>query len=205
MTLGEKLKLCRTDKGLSQEKIAELVGVSRQAVAKWGSDKTTPSSDNLIALSAMYEISLDELVSQKHSAPQENHAPNKDKTILHTNLTLIAIIMQTAFLNAAMQPLQSGASPLMQSLEWVIKFVPLLAASIWMACNLRYEKNAEQYRKNTKIELLYCLVQAAVAMLGHYSRLYWLGTLLLIAVALGYIFVVNPKYMNRQLTKKKEV
>ena len=40
-------------------------------------------------------------------------------------------------------------------------------------------------------------------MLGHYSKLYWLGTLLLIAVALGYIFVVNPKYMNRQLTKKK--
>ena len=200
----KKLKELRKENKISQRTLADMLGITQQAVAKWESDKTTPSSDNLIALSAIYEISLDELVSQKHSAPQENHVPNEDKTILHTNLTLIAIIMQTAFLNAAMQPLQSGASPLMQSLEWVIKFVPLLAASIWMACNLRYEKNAEQYRKNTKIELLYCLVQAAVAMLGHYSRLYWLGTLLLIAVALGYIFVVNPKYMNRQLTKKKE-
>ena len=35
MTLGEKLKSCRTKKKLSQEKVAELVGVSRQAVTKW--------------------------------------------------------------------------------------------------------------------------------------------------------------------------
>lgn len=37
MTLGEKLKMYRKQKGVSQEKIAELVGVSRQAVTKWES------------------------------------------------------------------------------------------------------------------------------------------------------------------------
>ena len=38
MTLGEKLKSYRTNKKISQEKVAELVGVSRQAVTKWEND-----------------------------------------------------------------------------------------------------------------------------------------------------------------------
>ena len=67
MTLGEKLKLCRTGKGLSQEKIAELVGVSRQAVSKWETDAGLPDLDRLIALSGLYNITLDELV--KGAAP----------------------------------------------------------------------------------------------------------------------------------------
>ncbi len=37
MTLGERIKQCRQDAAMSQEKLAELLGVSRQAVTKWGS------------------------------------------------------------------------------------------------------------------------------------------------------------------------
>ena len=44
MTLGEKLKSCRTKKKLSQEKVAELVGVSRQAVTKWENNQTVPKN-----------------------------------------------------------------------------------------------------------------------------------------------------------------
>lgn len=70
MTLGEKLKACRSSKGISQEKVAELVGVSRQAVTKWENDQTTPSSDNLMALASIYGVSLDELVSEKQNIPK---------------------------------------------------------------------------------------------------------------------------------------
>ena len=58
MTLGERLKMYRTQKGLSQEKIAEMLGVSRQAVTKWELGQTTPSSDNLIALANLYDKRL---------------------------------------------------------------------------------------------------------------------------------------------------
>lgn len=54
-----------------------------------------------------------------------------------------------------------------------IKVLPLLGCSIWMACNLRYEKRPEQRRKNARIELLYCLAQAAVAVSAYLSRLYF--------------------------------
>lgn len=62
MTLGEKIKLHRQNLGLSQEALAEKLNVSRQAVTKWESNNGVPDIDNLIALSRVIGISLDELV-----------------------------------------------------------------------------------------------------------------------------------------------
>lgn len=198
MTLGEKLKSCRTKKKLSQEKVAELVGVSRQAVTKWENNQTVPNSNNLITLASIYGVSLDELVT-------ETQEDEKSKNpILRSNLILLAIILQAACINVAMQPSLVADIPSLRMFNLAIKFLPLLGASIWMSLNLRYEKDPVQYRKNTKIELLYCLVQLAVLLFGHYSKLYFLGTLLLVVVASFYILVINPKYMNRQLARARK-
>ena len=117
MTLGERLKIYRTQKGLSQEKIAEMLHVSRQAVTKWESDQTTPSSDNLIALANLYDVSLDELIGKSEekraSAEEEKkkHFSPKENPILRNNLIIIAIIAQAAFLNIAIQPLYTEGTP----------------------------------------------------------------------------------------------
>ena len=47
MALGERIKECRQNTGLSQEKVAELVGVSRQAVTKWEMNQSAPNTENL--------------------------------------------------------------------------------------------------------------------------------------------------------------
>lgn len=60
MKLGEKLQELRKEKDLSQEKIAELIGVSRQAVSKWENDLSYPDSKNLIKLSEVFNVSMDE-------------------------------------------------------------------------------------------------------------------------------------------------
>jgi N-acetylglucosamine-6-phosphate deacetylase len=51
MTLGEKLKNARKNAGLSQEQLAEQLGVSRQAISKWESGVSVPESDKLVAIS----------------------------------------------------------------------------------------------------------------------------------------------------------
>ena len=48
--------------GLSQEALAAQLGVSRQAVSKWERSESSPDTDNLIALAALYGVSLDELL-----------------------------------------------------------------------------------------------------------------------------------------------
>ena len=50
MSLGEKIKACRQNAGMSQEKVAELVGVSRQAVTKWEANQSAPNTENLFKL-----------------------------------------------------------------------------------------------------------------------------------------------------------
>lgn len=196
MTLGEKLKINRMDKKLSQEKVAELIGVSRQAVTKWESNQTSPSSDNLMALASIYGVSIDELAEVKNV---DNKKGNK---ILQSNLTLIAIILQATALNVCIQPLSTEAHGSAYTFLLLFKVIPLLACSIWMTRNLKYEKNIVQYQKNIKIELLYCLMQLSVAMFAFLSNLLFLGAVLIISVALIYILLINPKYMNRKFTNR---
>lgn len=63
MTFGEKLKSIRKQAGMSQEKLAEKLGVSRQAVTKWETDAGIPDIENIMAISALFHISIDELLS----------------------------------------------------------------------------------------------------------------------------------------------
>ena len=55
------LKLFRQKNGFTQEQIAEKLGVSRQAVAKWESGASIPNIDNMIALADLYDMSVDML------------------------------------------------------------------------------------------------------------------------------------------------
>ena len=65
MTFAEKLKSIRKQAGFSQEKLAEKLGVSRQAVTKWETDTGIPDIENLMAISALLDISIDELLSNE--------------------------------------------------------------------------------------------------------------------------------------------
>ena len=150
MTLGERLKMYRTQKGLSQEKIAEMLDVSRQAVTKWEAGQTTPSSDNLIALANLYDVSLDELIGKNEneivSAEGEKRFSPKHNPILRNNFIIIAIIAQAAFLNIAIQPLYTEGTPY-HIIFLLFKYLPLLAASVWMAFNLHYERTKSNVKR----------------------------------------------------------
>jgi transcriptional regulator with XRE-family HTH domain len=65
MTFAEKLKNIRKQAGMSQEQLAEKLGVSRQAVTKWETDAGIPDIENMMAISALFEISIDELLSNE--------------------------------------------------------------------------------------------------------------------------------------------
>ncbi len=65
MTFAEELKSIRKQAGMSQEKFAEKIGVSRQAVTKWETNAGIPDIENLIAISNLFNISIDELLSNE--------------------------------------------------------------------------------------------------------------------------------------------
>ena len=62
--LSEKLYALRKKSGLSQEQLAERLGVSRQAISKWESGQSVPESEKLIAVSNYFGVSLDYLLKE---------------------------------------------------------------------------------------------------------------------------------------------
>lgn len=62
LAMAQRLVNRRKAAGLSQEALAAQLGVSRQAVSKWERSESSPDTDNLIALAALYGVSLDELL-----------------------------------------------------------------------------------------------------------------------------------------------
>ena len=71
MDLGKTIAKLRRENGISQEKLAEMVGVSRQAVTKWENGKTNPDTENLIRLGEIFGVSVDELCRGKAAEKQE--------------------------------------------------------------------------------------------------------------------------------------
>ncbi len=82
MTLetANRLYELRKKNNLSQEELAEKLGVSRQAVSKWERSEASPDTDNLIALAKIYGLSLDELIyGEKEDKENEEEAKEKSE------------------------------------------------------------------------------------------------------------------------------
>ena len=63
MTLGEKLTQARKAAGLTQADVAAKLNVSRQAVSRWESGQSKPSTERLLALGELYSVSIDQLLN----------------------------------------------------------------------------------------------------------------------------------------------
>lgn len=90
MNLSENLKKLRREKNLSQEQLAKMINVSRQAVSKWESGKTYPDIDNLILLRDIFNVTLDDLIINESKIKDEetieiNDLPNNNYIELDEN------------------------------------------------------------------------------------------------------------------------
>lgn len=79
MELSEKILYCRKKAMLSQEALAERVGVSRQAVSKWETGEATPEVTKLLGLAQAFGVTTDWLLSEEEPAPQPEAAPVQEE------------------------------------------------------------------------------------------------------------------------------
>ncbi len=80
--LADRLVELRKENKLSQEALAEKLGLSRQAISKWERAEASPDTDNLIALSELYGITLDELLGNAPAEEKKTEELQKEKTPL---------------------------------------------------------------------------------------------------------------------------
>ena len=199
MALQDNLKNARSRIGLSQELVAEQLGISRQAVTKWEAGQSKPSARNLQVLAELYQVPVEELL-----ADTEQKGPDP---ILRAKATLMAIAAQAVLLYSCTQVIfqlrraDDLNKPVLE-VEFILFIILLLLSSIWMAWNHRYESDKDQRRKNNYIELVYCCIQAIIGLFTIYFGMGLVGFVLILTAYAVYVLYINPKFMNRRLNRK---
>ena len=106
MALSDKLYELRKKGGLSQEQLAEQLGVSRQAISKWESGKAIPESDSLVSISEYFHVTLDYLMKENDAADSEsepvvsneNDTPSTDTGKVKRILGIVICVSGIVFL-----------------------------------------------------------------------------------------------------------
>lgn len=88
MTLGQKLKEIRKRFGLSQEQLALIMNVSRQAITKWENDVGLPDVTNLQELSKVFGITVDYLLNDENNLPALSMRKELDKEKYKNKMTM---------------------------------------------------------------------------------------------------------------------
>jgi len=144
MTFGEKLYRLRKEWGMSQEALAQELGVSRQAISRWELEEVAPDTGNVLAASRLFGVSTDYLLRDECEQEADTPAVRRAERSLQERqaavgkgvlcrvlwLTLFALFHQYR-----LEQLETGGSPV--PIPWLL--VPALALAVWTwRLNWRY-------------------------------------------------------------------
>jgi len=98
MNIADRIQYLRKTKGLSQEELAEKVGVSRQAVSKWESEQSIPDIDKVIIMSEFFDVTTDYILKGIETEKQtDKKAVNANVfVIVGTVLNFIGLLVASA-------------------------------------------------------------------------------------------------------------
>jgi transcriptional regulator with XRE-family HTH domain len=82
MTIADRIQHLRKAKGISQEELADQIGVSRQAVSKWESEQSTPDIEKIIIMSNYFEVTTDYLLKGIEVAPIQESGRKRSSAVL---------------------------------------------------------------------------------------------------------------------------
>ena len=98
MDIGTKIKNARIKAQLTQEQVAEALGVSRQTVSNWENGKTYPDIVSVIKMSDLYSVTLDHLLKEKEETPMSgyiNYLEESTNTVKSKNKLSVIIMLST--------------------------------------------------------------------------------------------------------------
>ena len=91
--LSDNLIQLRRKSGLSQEQLADKIGVSRQAISKWECGQSTPELEKLMAMSELFNVSLDELTKGPSESPAKDTSAESSETKEFTSAKIVGIVL----------------------------------------------------------------------------------------------------------------
>lgn len=175
MSLGENIKNRRQELKISQEYIADQLGVSRQAVSKWETGQSEPSTSNLLELSEILEIKLDDLVRDSDGQQKIKIKPEQEsKKSRRTRTTIIFLSLTTLFL-----------ALVFNELSLILIITSILAITVLLLITkVDGNDGAKSFNKDVKI-----------------FKKYLPFTVLFVVVLMIGVFMKNKGLLNREQEK----
>lgn len=181
MTLGEKIKKERLNRNLSQEGLAEKVGVSRQAVTKWESNQSAPSTENLLIVAEVLEISIDKLTAKRPTKQRKEGTIEIDK---YNNYNILAYILGCTSFIGRIQYQDIPAT-------WWLLFA-LIGGLILLYSNIKYRNTTYLTIDVINIIILAIFIQVLPTNIGIFLNF----LVLVFVLILLYIKIKIVKKMN---------
>ena len=125
MTFGEKLQNLRKDSGISQDTLAQQLGVSRQAVSKWELGTAMPETENIIKISQIFDVTTDYLLGYtvvKYPDIKNQLKDNADTVVL-TIYTILSVLLLCCVMKSSIH--------LAREIIWTIRPLASISYSEW--------------------------------------------------------------------------
>lgn len=143
MTLGEKIVKLRKINGLSQDKLGEIIGVSRQAISKWELNTAVPDTDNLVKMSKYFQVPIDFFVLEGNSTTVEEkseEAYTGSLSLCYFFMIMGFVLVILSFVLAKVFQLkeQSLGSAYTNCIDYLVEFplnLILLASAFSLVCS----------------------------------------------------------------------
>lgn len=201
--LHDLLKQARIERGLSIDAVAKELDVTPEQVSRWEEGTEMPTSQQMANLTILYELPLKTLYAALRETDKAQEIHFRVRAVPKAGRIKLAIISQTAFLIVLSQIFSiPNAATLPFEMKLLYIYLPILATTMWMVYNQRYEQNPTQRKHNTKVELTYCLIQCSLTFWGTFFIPSIVAMFLLIISTSFYISTINPTRMNRPLQNR---
>lgn len=130
MNIADRIQNLRKSKGISQEELADKVGVSRQAVSKWESEQSLPELDKILLLSDYFGVTTDYLLKGVEQAVQTEKKVNANIFVIPaTVLNFIGLIVSAAVWFEEQVPMALVIGLIFMALGCMILGIGILSAS----------------------------------------------------------------------------
>ena len=160
MTFGEKLYQLRKERGMSQEALAQALGVSRQAISRWELGEVAPDTGNVLATSRLFGVSTDYLLRDECEQEADTPAVYRAEQSLQERQMAVGkgvlcrvlwLALISLFHQYRTDWLETGGTPV--PMVWLL--IPSLALAVWMwRLNGRYLKEGGRSRALVVPDLL---------------------------------------------------
>ncbi|WP_430607188.1 hypothetical protein IGJ55_000324 [Enterococcus sp. AZ170] len=143
MNFNKQLKIYRERDGYSQEELAEKIYVTRQTISKWENDHTYPDIHNLIALSTLFDVTLDELVKGDVEIMKNTQDIEAERMNRLSWVMLLFIVLAVL-----------SIGPALLLWDWYGLSIPLVLWAISMVAALKIEKIKKEKDVQTYSEIV---------------------------------------------------